>query len=272
MINVSTIKTHMYCPMKLYLKDYLDEEDNTDLKFHNEIKNLRIDIQDLIQKNMRKISKEMSLGQIEQILSTNITEYIENTMDTFKDDEYIQSDEEIEIFKEEIISESYFNIQLLTLKSQKAMKTLQKDGSQIVEMFFANCMYTYLIRDPQINLIGVCDKIEIVNGHYYPIIFKNGNPPLKGVWDQDAIELVSHAILIEQEFNTEVFVGFVDYQKVGDRRPVIMDVGLRKSLFKILNEVNEITKNKKMPKVKINKKKCKYCEYENICNENKENN
>ena len=110
MINVSTIKTHMYCPMKLYLKDYLDEEDNNDLKFHNEIKNLRIDIQDLIQKNMRKISGKMSLGEIEQTLSTNVTPYIETTMETFKDEEYTKSDEEIEMIKEEIISESYFNI------------------------------------------------------------------------------------------------------------------------------------------------------------------
>ena len=47
------------------------------------------------------------------------------------------------------------------------MNSLGKDGQQVVEMFFPNCMYTYLIRDPQIDLIGVCDKIEIINGHYY---------------------------------------------------------------------------------------------------------
>lgn len=144
------------------------------------------------------------------------------------------------------------------------MNSLEKDGSQIVEMFFPNCMYTYLIRDPQIDLIGVCDKIEIINGHYYPITLKSGNPPIKGVWDQDAIELVAQAILIEQEFDCEVFVGFVDYLKIGDRRPVIIDVGLRKSLFKVINEINEIIKNKRSPKVKINENKCKHCDYEAI--------
>ena len=49
-----------------------------------------------------------------------------------------------------------------------------------------------------------------------------------------------------------------------------MDVGLRKSLFKVINEINEIIKNKKSPKVKINKNKCKYCDYEAICIKNEE--
>ena len=60
----------------------------------------------------------------------------------------------------------------------------------------------------------MCDKIEIIDGKYYPISIKGSNPPIKGVWDQDAIELVAHAILLEEEFETEVFVGFVDYEKI----------------------------------------------------------
>ena len=44
-----------------------------------------------------------------------------------------------------------------------------------------------------------------------------------------------------------------------------MDVNLRKGLFSVLNEVKEIIINKKIPKVKINEKKCRNCEYYAIC-------
>ena len=73
----------------------------------------------------------------------------------------------------------------------------------IIDMFFPNCMYSYLLKDPQLELIGICDKIEIIDGKYYPIIIKNSNPPIKGVWNQDSLELVAHAILLEEEFDTE---------------------------------------------------------------------
>lgn len=51
-------------------------------------------------------------------------------------------------------------------------------------------------------------------------------------------------MLIEKEFDTEVFVGFTDYLKIGDRKPVIMDSNLRKGLFKVLGKINDI-KNEK---------------------------
>lgn len=76
---------------------------------------------------------------------------------------------------------------------------------------------------------------------------------------------MAYAILIEEEFDTEVFVGFVDYEKIGERRPVVMDVNLRKGLFEVIKEVREIIDNKKMPNVKKNNKKCRNCEYAEIC-------
>ena len=79
MINISSIKTHMYCPMKLYIQNHVDTTENNDYQLAVEIKKLKIDISDLIQKNMRKIKKDMGLVQIEQILSQNIDSYIKST-------------------------------------------------------------------------------------------------------------------------------------------------------------------------------------------------
>ncbi|WP_299522177.1 Dna2/Cas4 domain-containing protein [uncultured Methanobrevibacter sp.] len=261
MINISSIKMYMYCPMKLYLQTHVDISKNEDYQVYTELKNIKIDIQDLLQKNMRKLKKDMELKEIETALSQNISSYSENNLETIEKLGYEITQEQ----KYEITNESYFNIKILALKAKKAMKILNKDGFEITEMFFPNCIYSYLIKDNQIDLIGICDKIEIIDGKYYPILFKSSNPPIKGVWDGDAIEVAATALLIEEEFDSEVFVGFVEYSKIKDKRPVVIDMNLRKSLFGILNETKEIIINKKIPKVKISEKKCKNCEYYAIC-------
>ena len=249
MINISSIKMHMYCPMKLYLKTHVDISQNDEYQLYNEIK------------NMRKLNKTMNLDEIETALGQNIVTYTENNISTIKNLKLGITQEQTD----EITDETYFNMKILALKAKKAMNILDKDGMEIVEMFFPNCMYSYLMKDKQLDLIGICDKIEIIDGKYYPISFKSSKPPLKGTWDSDAIELAANAILIEEEFDTEVFVGFVKYSKIDDKRPVIMDMNLRKGLFSVLNEVKEIIINKKIPKVKINEKKCRNCEYYAIC-------
>lgn len=175
MINISSIKMYMYCPMKLYLKTHVDISQNDEYQLYNEIKNLKIDIQDLLQKNMRKLNKTMNLNEIETALGQNIAAYTENNIDTIKNLKLGITQEQTD----EIVDETYFNIKILALKAKKAMNILDKDGMEIVEMFFPNCMYSYLMKDKHLDLVGICDKIEIIDGKYYPISFKSSKPPLK---------------------------------------------------------------------------------------------
>ncbi|WP_458403321.1 CRISPR-associated protein Cas4 [Methanobrevibacter sp.] len=261
MINVSSIKTHMYCPMKLYIQNHVDVEEHGDYQLAIEIKKLKIDVRDLIQKNMRKITKEMNLCEIERNLSENIDFYIKSTANAIMSMDLGLESSQID----EIIDDTYFNIKITALKTKQAMTILDKNAFEIIDMFFPNSMHSFLLKDQQLELSGMCDKIEIIDGKYYPVILKSSNPPIKGVWDQDAIELVAHAILLEEEFETEVYVGFVDYEKIGDRRPVVMDVNLRKGLFDVMREVKEIIDNKKLPNVKKNPRKCGKCKYSDIC-------
>lgn len=262
MINISSIKQFMYCPMKLYLKTHVDMDDSKDYQLAIELKKLKIDIQDLIQKNMRNVKKEMRISEIESILSQNIDSHIQSTTNTIKSMDLGVENSQIN----EIIDGAYYNIKITALKIKQAMTIIDKDAYAITDMFFPNSMYSYLLKNDRFDLIGICDKIEIIDGKYYPISFKNSKPPLKGVWNQDAIEQVACAILIEEEFKTDVYVGFVEYEKIGDKRPVIMDVDLRKELFNIMREVKEIIDNKKIPDINKSPRKCEKCEYSEICN------
>ena len=44
MINVSSIKQYMYCPMKLYIQNHVDMSENDNYQLSIELKKLRINL------------------------------------------------------------------------------------------------------------------------------------------------------------------------------------------------------------------------------------
>lgn len=288
MISVSTIKSYMFCPLKLYFQSNIDEDVEDDYFISKTLKDLRIDIQDILHKNLRHIKKDMDENEIEKRLSIGISNQVKTTFEIIEeindkeeiDESNLKKDEEIEFIdeekkekendslkelKKELINEINLNIKILSLKVSQSMKVLEKDGGEIQNLFFPTSMYNYLIRDIGLDLIGVIDKIEVEKGNYFPISLKSSNPPINGVWDGDFMEAIANALLIEQEFNTYVTVAYIDYLKIADRRAVIIDTDARKSFFKVLTSVNKIVENGEIPPVKTGLKKCENCEYKELC-------
>lgn len=288
MISVSTIKSYMFCPLKLYFQSNIDEDIEEDYFISKTLKDLRIDIQDILHKNLRHIKKDMDEKEIEKRLSIGISNQVKTTFEIIEeindkeeiDESNLKKDEEIEFIdeekkddendnlkelKKELINEINLNIKILSLKVSQSMKVLDKDGHEIQNLFFPTSMYNYLIRDIGLDLIGVIDKIEVEKGNYLPISLKSSNPPITGVWDGDFMEAIANALLIEQEFNTYVTVAYIDYLKIADRRAVIIDTDARKSFFKVLTSVNKIVENGEIPTVKTGLKKCENCEYKELC-------
>lgn len=300
MISVSTIKSYMFCPLKLYFQSNIDEETEDDYFISKTLKDLRMDMQDLLSKNIRHIKKDMNEKEIEKRLAIGISKQVKTTFDIIeeineknrnketnnennpkdlkKDDEieFIDEnhnkiktapneDEKLKELKKELIDEVNLNLKILSLKVERTMKVLDKNGDEIKGLFFPTAMQNYLIRDIGLDLIGVIDKIEVEKGNYFPISLKSSNPPINGVWDGDLMEAIANALLIEQEFNTYVTVAYVDYLKIDERRAVIIDTDARKSFFKVLTNVNKIIENGEIPTVKTNLKKCENCEYKELC-------
>ena len=319
MISVSTIKTYMFCPLKLYFQSNIDEEHDENYFVSKSLKDLRMDIQDLLHKNLRHIKKDMDEKEIEKRLAIGINNQIKTSFDIiaemneknrkkkreedkskeneeelksnikmedeieFIDKEKIKvlnekekmnkpnegkeekEEEDLEELKKELVNEINLNLKILSLKVSQAMKVLDRNGDEIQGLFFPSSMYNYLIRDIGLDLIGVIDKIEVEKGNYFPISLKSSNPPIKGVWDGDLMEVIANGLLIEQEFNTYTTVGYVDYLKIGERRPVIIDTDARKSFFKVLTHINKIVEDGEIPNVKTNLKKCENCEYKELC-------
>ncbi|MGL4669261.1 MAG: CRISPR-associated protein Cas4 [Methanobacteriaceae archaeon] len=262
MISLSKLQEYMFCPLKLYLENELDDSEDDSMKRNILIKNLRIDLHDLTQRNLRRIDKDMKKENIKDILFTDTNEIVDKGIKNLKNE---MDEEELENFGIELEKQVSFHVELTAIKCERAMDVLNCDGVQVSEIFNPPSMYNYMIRDKHLELVGKIDKVEVIEGRYYPVDIKLNTPPIKGVWDSDALKLVASAMLIESEFDTDVFIGFIDYISIGERRPVLMDSKLRKSLFSILKEVKKIVYDDKIPEARISSKKCVNCEYIEIC-------
>lgn len=267
MINLKDIRTYMYCPRKMYLQNSLNQKFQKNYQINTELRELRIDIQDIIHRNLRMLKKEMNCKEIKEELYKNINHYVKYTFDNIR---YlsIESEEVINEIYEDMEKEIEYKINAISLKVKQLMDLHKKDGIDVSNFFYPSSVYNYLIKDNYLNIIGNIDKIEINNNKYIPISYKSSIPPLKGVSESDAVELVGKAMLVESEFDTEVFVGFIEYVKINERRAVVMDVEIRKELFKVLSEMKNILLEEKIPPIEVEEKKCEKCEYIKICNEN----
>ena len=81
MISVSTIKSYMFCPLKLYFQSNIEEDVEEDYFISKTLNDLRIDIQDILHKNLRHIKKDMDENEIEKRLSIGINNQIKATFE-----------------------------------------------------------------------------------------------------------------------------------------------------------------------------------------------
>ena len=265
-----------------HVKKDMDEkeiEKRLAIGINNQIKTTFAIIEEMNEKNRKKETdenKETDDKTNYNLKNDEEIEFIDDKIKSIDEGEELKEEDKglekweeerlkLEELKEELTNEINFNLKILSLKTAQAMKILDKNGDEIQGLFFPSSMYNYLIRDIGLDLIGVIDKIEVEKGNYFPISLKSSNPPIKGVWDGDLMEVIANGLLIEQEFNTYTTVGYVDYLKIGERRPVIIDTDARKSFFKVLTHINRIIEDGEIPNVKANQKKCENCEYKELC-------
>ncbi|MDI9623472.1 MAG: CRISPR-associated protein Cas4 [Methanothermobacter sp.] len=241
-MRVSFISEYLFCPFKLYLEE-VDENSIRKIKL---IRGAYNDFRDLIGETLPLIRKEMGFDEIRDILKREV----EKLAPSSEIKKILETEAEVE-----------------SIKIKRFMDVTGKDGWEIRKFIANPSLNNYRIYDDSLELSGNVHRIEIIKGKYYPIKIKAGLPPYKGVWDSDALEVAAYALLIEKEFKSEVFLGFVDYIPVGERRPVIIDQTLRGDLLTIIEEIKGILKGKYTPSINPNPRKCEKCNYNDICPE-----
>jgi len=112
-------------------------------------------------------------------------------------------------------------------------------------------------------LTGIPTKLVCVDGAMAPSITKTGNCPENGVWKNDRLHLAALAILVENEYQSAVENGFVEYARYGIVRRVKIRPDDRRQVLKVRNRVEKI-KDGTMPDRKESQL-CEKCNFSQMC-------
>ena len=264
MINVSWISEYSYCPLKLYLKQVMGEDEETPVMTMGNIQHeLRRGYEEITKRNLWHLEEHMSVKEISEILYQDVPELVEHISDKYRETglmDFLETGTCISL-KEDLKLDSC----LTALKVKKIMKWSRKSSLEVADILFPSCLIEFYLKNKDLQLKGKVDKIELLEGHYYPVEVKSGRPPVKGVWKGDALQTAAYALLIEEEFKREVLVGFVDYVQIADRRTVVLNNPLIEELYTVLNEMQSILNSEYVPELVQNPNKCKACDYADFC-------
>lgn len=262
MLRVSEISEFVYCPAKLYLKYSEDVEvQENEIITGNITHEARRGFEEILKHNIWNMNKDMEFADIQKTILQGIPEFVDELQLKYSKSYSEDMSKFFNELKEDFIAEASINV----LKIKKLMETTDKQGMEISEMLFPQSLLEFSLKSEELNLIGKIDKIEVINGIYYPVEIKTTFPPSKGTWLSDALQVAAYAILIDYELNKEVLVGFVYYTKIFERRPVVINSILHNKLFKVLDSINQMFEKQEIPEFKVFKNKCKKCEYVEVC-------
>jgi CRISPR-associated exonuclease Cas4 len=264
MITVSLIREYLYCPLRVYIEfDNSEIHNNSIIAYNLSLEAFR-GFEEILKRNLWTLKGRMQFKEVLEAIFIDIPEYLESVYLKFENE---IDDNEVGIKFESLKEDLKFNSWLIAIKSQKILNN-GITGSDAVDILFPPCLNEFTIEDKDDGLLGKIDKIVIIDGVYYPIKFKTSLPPLKGVWDSDALQVTAYAILMEYEFNKEVPVGFVNYIKLGSKKPVLINSCLREKFLNVYNELSDMLYNGYVPEVVKNPKKCRACNCSEICDYN----
>ena len=265
MITVSVFNEYIYCPMIVYIR-YMENSDiQTNTILTNEITHEAITgFEELIKRNMWNLNGEIGVKDILTALYKNVPNFL-NTIHQRYENDMIDGDTK-EVFNK-LKEDLKFVSWMIAIKTQKILRS-GLTGAEAIDLLFPPSLTEFTIENRELGLTGRLDKIEIIDGVYYPVELKTNLPPLKGVWESDALKITAYAILMESEFNKTVNVGFINYIRVGTRKPVIINSILRNKFLDKFKELTLMFYNDLIPEFVQNVKKCQACDYSGICEYN----
>ena len=265
MLRVSEISEFIYCPAKLYLK-YAEgiEVQKEELITGKIVHEARRGFEEIMKHNLWNVQKNMEIAEIQKLILKGVPEYLDELHDKYRD--YFQAEnEEIDKFFNELKEDLVIEASISVLKIKKLTESTKKQGRELSEILFPQSLLEFSLESEELNLSGRVDKIEIINGIYYPVEIKNSFPPATGTWLSDALQIAAYSLLIDYELNKEVLVGFVYYTKIYERRPVVINSILHNNLLKALDAINIMFEKEEIPEFTVFKNKCEKCEYLKFC-------
>jgi len=269
-ISVSMLSTYLYCPRMLFLQKVLAVEEPP--KESIVLGSLRHEIYDFINKSEQKIVTSIR----EKIQYIQLLSAYKSCYSKILKEKIIQNKAKIrdvnlgivDVFKKtwpSILNEA----ELRAKNIFDFVLEYNVYGSELWEKLTPKIISEKSIESEKLQLKGIIDRIEVYGGSsYIPIELKTGKMPKKGVWPGHRIQIAAYAMLIEENFNTNVKEGFIRYLDTNETRQISINPFMKEEIIELTREIQDLLKNQEMPNYCENKNKCVKCGLRSTCHKN----
>ena len=241
MIKVSDITTYLKCPRMCYFAN----------RGHSLPGNISPGYLE------RLILKELAHTYATAYNCTDKTAFLNNELERISNEIRAIYRNELSGIDDAMLAKSVTDIRPL-------METISANLSCNID-FFSNEFIQdgHVLRSDKFGLSGSPDRLVKTNGILVPSIIKTGNMPENGVWQSDRIQLTAYSILVEEEFDSIVEKGFVEYARFGIVRPVVIKRHERRKVLQVRDKIKKIQEGF-MPE-RPPDAPCEYCGFKGIC-------
>ena len=120
---------------------------------------------------------------------------------------------------------------------------------------------------PVLNMQGVVDLIiRTKNGEYIPVEYKNTVTNHGRAWTDHKYQLVAYALLIDENYKTNVKRGFINYIPEEEIIGLEITETMKTHVKRIIGNINRILQEEKIPKIRVARNKCTGgCGYKYLC-------
>lgn len=116
-----------------------------------------------------------------------------------------------------------------------------KAGGPVIELERAyNFDRERTLLSQRLGMVGSVDKLIRTEAEFIPGVIKTGRSPEYNIWKSDRMQLAAYAMLIEDEFETTVQRGFVEYIRTADVREAAIKKRDRALAFQVLGRVKKV--------------------------------
>lgn len=114
------------------------------------------------------------------------------------------------------------------------------------------------------DIHGLADAVILLPEQALVIEFKlSCDKPTRG----QKLQMVAYALMIEEQYNIDVNVGFISYESKGKVHRVEMKDELKHSLEKAIKHIGIMQSIQILPDSSASSSQCEQCEYINFCND-----
>lgn len=264
------LTSYMYCKRKLYLQ-YV-------LKFFEPIKEstikgtIRHETYDLINKEeesiVKSIKEKRTLEELKEIYKHKTSKLLRQAISKYRKELKNLDISGPELFKNTwplILEESEARANNLFNFMQQHLVF----GDELWEKLTPKIKSEIYIDSDELHLKGVVDQIYVYKDGIVPIELKTGNCPKEDVWPNHKIQIGAYALLLEKEFKQKVKEGFVHYLDANTKRHIPINPFLILEIKDLINKVNLVLSEEKVPEFTTNPNKCSSCGLKQRCYDNR---